>query len=291
MFQVNISMISLIRTAMKIWNIWPKGLTAVLLLSAALTLAGLALAHVHPILLPLLSTIAVYPQYLFYITTKRFKKAVTLILAWALLLTFIIILFSFYMPKTASKIILNGENYKKEMFEWIKTGQGPEGDPKLFIAPKIKEIVLFSLLAFITVGFAALLLGAYLLNYMNYYVGILLLHAKPGVASFATVAIFSWPIYAIIRVVGYVCLGVALTWFSYTFLSDTLLRKFMKAKLGPLYSITEKFFRRRRKLINVASVKNILLIAAVAIALDFLLKATVANLVYQPILYANTVIP
>ena len=283
-------MLSLISTAVKLWKIWPKGITAVLAFSLILTLAGIALAHVHPIFLPLLSTIAVYPQYLFFVITKRFKKAVALILAWALLLTFVIIIFSYHMPETASKIILNGEKYREEMFKWIETGQGPEGDPSLFMVPKIIEILVFSLLGILTLGFAALLLGAYLLNYMNYYVGVLLLHAKPGLTSFLTVALFSWPIYAIIRVIGYVCLGVSLTWFAYNLLFNYIMKKTMKTKLGPLYSLTE-IFVKKKKTIDVESVKNLLLIAFVMIVLDFILKATVANMVYQPILNSHVIIP
>ena len=194
------------------------------------------------------------------------------------------------MPETASKIILNGEKYREEMFKWIETGQGPEGDPSLFMVPKIIEILVFSLLGILTLGFAALLLGAYLLNYMNYYVGVLLLHAKPGLTSFLTVALFSWPIYAIIRVIGYVCLGVSLTWFAYNLLFNYIMKKTMKTKLGPLYSLTE-IFVKKKKTIDVESVKNLLLIAFVMIVLDFILKATVANMVYQPILNSHVIIP
>ncbi|RLE65034.1 MAG: hypothetical protein DRJ38_04435 [Thermoprotei archaeon] len=283
-------MLSLVNTTVKLWKIWPKGLTAVFLLSLVFTLAGIVLAHIHPIFLPLLSTIAVYPQYLFFVVTRKFKKAVALILAWALLLTLLIIVFSYYMPETAAGIILNGEKYRKEMFEWIKTGQGPEGDPNLFLVPKIIEIIMFSLLSVLTLGFAALLLGAYLLNYMNYYVGILLLHAKPELSCFLTVALFSWPIYAIIRVVGYVSLGVALTWFSYNLLFNYFIKRTVKIKLGPLYSLTEVFAKKKRT-IDVTSVKTLLLIAFTFIILDFILKATVANMIYQPILNSNVIIP
>ena len=282
-------MINMFFTVLKIWQKWPKGFTSVLGFSALMTIVGIVLAYLHPILLPLLSTIAVYPLYLFYIMRRNIRKAVTLILAWALLLTFIVILFSYFVPDTASRLILNGEKYRVEMFDWIKTGEGPEGDPSLFMMPKIKEIVLFSLLAFATIGFAALLLGAYLLNYMNYYVGVLLLHAKPSIESFIMVALFSWPIYAIIRVVGYVCLGAVLTWFSYTLVSNLLLKKFMRSKLGPFYSLAEKFVKI--KLIDVSPVKNELLVAIIAIILDFILKATVANMIYQPILNAHTILP
>ena len=63
----------------------------------------------------------------------------------------------------------------------------------------------------------------------------------------------------------------------------------MRSKLGPFYSLAEKFVKI--KLIDVSPVKNELLVAIIAIILDFILKATVANMIYQPILNAHTILP
>jgi len=269
----------------RIWRIWSKGFMASSIYSFIFTCLGLLLAYIHPIFLPLMSVIIIYPAYLFYVFSQRFKNALKLILLWAFILSITIILFSYHMPEYASKIIINGEKYRNEMFLWIKTGEGAEGDYKLFLIPKIKELILFSFLAFITMGFAALLLGAYLLNYMNYYVGTLLLYSKNNLTSLIFVALFSWPIYAILRVFGYIGLGISLTYLSYTL----LIKLFMRKTSSPSYIFKKNIFGKT--FFNISKIKNILLFSLILIVLDFILKATIANAIYQPILHQNTIIP
>ena len=219
-------------------------------------LVGFYAAYIHPILLPLIPTIALYPAYYLLVSKNRLKEAVVLVVAWALLLTFLMAGFTVMYGEGIAPLVIKGESYKEEMFHWIKTGEGPEGDPRLFIVPKIREIIVFSVAAFVTAGFVALLMGAILLNYMNYYVGSLILHALPGAEL--QVALLSWPIYAILRVPGYVCLGVALSR-----LAINLIREW-RLKFG--------------------EVRKLLYVALVLIVLDFILKGTVANTFYQPIL-------
>lgn len=146
-------------------------------------------------------------------------------------------------------------------------------------------LILFSFLAFITMGFAALLLGAYLLNYMNYYVGTLLLYSKNNLTSLIFVALFSWPIYAILRVFGYIGLGISLTYLSYTL----LIKLFMRKTSSPSYIFKKNIFGKT--FFNISKIKNILLFSLILIVLDFILKATIANAIYQPILHQNTIIP
>ncbi len=119
------------------------------------------------------------------------------------------ILATVYTEAGISGFVLRGEPYRREMYSWISTGRGAEGDPSLFILPKIREIAVFSVLSFVSAGFLGLFLGSFLLNYMNYYVGCLLLDVKPGYL-WAPV-LFGWPIYAVLRVPGYVALGIVMS--------------------------------------------------------------------------------
>jgi len=223
---------------------------------AASAAAGLLAAKAHPALPPLAMALAIYPEYLLALKEGRNWSAAARALAWALGATVAVIAATAYFGEGVGRLVLNGPEYKEEMFKWIKTGVGAEGDPRLFVKPKLVELAVFSLLSAVSAGFLGLLLGAYLLNYMNYYVGCLFIHAKPGYTL--TVALAGWPVYAVIRVVGYVCLG--------TVLSTPLAAKLLKAKFSG------------------RSLRRQLTVAAAAIILDFILKATVANAVYQPIL-------
>lgn len=236
-----------------------------LILSVLSTIVGLFLAGINPLFLPLIQTLAIYPFYIFDIRHVWTKRAVNKVLLWALGATITMIVISYFMTDSISPLIIQGERYKLEMFSWIKTGVGPEGDINLFLYPKIKELAIFSLLTLVTLGFGGLFLGAILLNYMNYYVGCLLTYARPDVISVALAILMSWPIYAVIRVIGYVNLGVALT-----MLPESIL---FRHKLDK-----GKFYRRLK-------------VAIVCISLDFILKATIANMIYRPVLYHVTRIP
>lgn len=201
-------------------------------------------------------TASIYPVY--YADLRRGKswQASKHVLLWALSSSITLILFTAMLGEGIGDLVLHGRSYRQEMFDWIRTGEGPEGDPRLFMLPKLREIAVFSILCLVSAGFLGLFLGSFLLNYMNYYVGCLIIHAEPG--KFWIPLIFGWPIYAILRVIGYVNLGVVL--------SIPVFSRFLKVR-----------FDREQ-------VKRQLCFSILLVALDFILKGTVANLVYQPIL-------
>ena len=123
--------------------------------------------------------------------------------------------------------------------------------------PKIKEIIVFTVASLASMGLAGLFMGAILLNYMNIYYGTLVWMSNGSLVA----VLMGWPIYAIIRVVGYVFLGTVLSRTTY------LLLKY-----------------RGRSLPVDRQYKMMLAIALILIVLDFVLKATIANAVYQPVL-------
>lgn len=225
------------------------------------TFLGLVLAGINPFLLPLVQLLAVYPFYFKAIRRGELRYAALLVFLWAIAVSLAIIFATISQGSLVSDRIINGEAYVSEMFEWIRTGRGPEGDPSLFMIPKIREIAVFTALSVASVGLLGLFLGAVLLNYMNYYVGVLILHAKP--VHLLSVVLLSWQIYALLRVVGYVLLGVALSRLSYIII------------FHGRYTVEK-------------DVKRLLLWSLIFIALDFLLKSTVANAFYQPLLQMFT---
>jgi len=89
--------------------------------------------------------------------------------------------------------------------------------------------------------------GALLLNYMNFYVGSLSLHAHHPFLVF----LFGWPIWSLLRVVGFVLCGVAL--------SEPLLSQLFRYRLGG------------------ARCSRIFLWGLAFIILDILLKASLAS--------------
>ena len=105
------------------------------------------------------------------------------------------------------RVVLRGVRYRNEMFQWILTGEGSEGNPRLFIPEHIKHFLIFSLTSLLTGGLCGLAFGAILINYMNFYVGSLSLKAPSPI----WITLFGWPVWSLFRVVGFVLGGIALS--------------------------------------------------------------------------------
>ncbi len=130
----------------------------------------------------------------------RLGSATSHMLVWAFFASVIVIEISVHFPRAAEAGILNSTAYREEMFRWIRTGVGMEGTPSQFVPQQIFHYLLTLGLSALTLGFGGLLLGAILLNYMNYYVGSLIREAAhPALAS-----VTGWPIWPIVRVAAFV---------------------------------------------------------------------------------------
>jgi len=216
-------------------------------------------AYVHPFLLLVFTCMPIYPVYFSQFKAQQYKKAAFRVLLWAITISFTIVLLTVSNPSLASRAVISGTSYKEEMFLWIATGEGAEGDPSAFVPAHLINAAFFTLLSFATGGLLALLFGAYQMNYMNFYVGELLSRvAHPTLNNFIIVSLLSWPVYSIIRVLGFVCIGVATT--------------------IPLASKTFK------KKIDSKPLTRLLITGVVLVGLDIAIKAFVAPY-YQKLLH------
>jgi hypothetical protein len=189
---------------------------ALLFLAAATGLtAFLGIRLGSPILLPILMTFPVAILFLDRIRRERLAAALWLSLAWALFSSVAIILLTQVDPTGTERAILRGAPYREEMFAWIRTGIGAEGDPRRFLPEHALHYGVFLVVSALTFGMAGLLLGSVLLNYMSFYVGSLFLADGSG-ANSLTLSLMGWPVWSIARVVGFVAGGVAMAWLSRT---------------------------------------------------------------------------
>lgn len=211
------------------------------------------------LVLPILQLLAIVYVFLLEVYKRRLWRASGLVLLWSIVLTVVVAGYTCYHGCTddIGYKIIRGREYLDEMITWLTTGKGPEGDPRLFLVPKIIELALFTAVSFATVGVGGLLMGAILLNYMNYYYGTLIWMARGNPVAI----VMGWPIYAIIRVVGYVFLGTVLTRLAMSIIQE----KTVKVEIDPV-------------------IKKMAAIAVVLIVADFILKGTVANTIYYPVL-------
>jgi hypothetical protein len=199
------------------------------------------------ILLPVLNTAAAYAAMVVLLLRGARREAVGLMLAWAATLAVCSTLTFAAWPSDPGPLVINGPQYRDEIFRWIRTGEGREGDPARFIPQHVLHLGGFVALSLATASAASMALGAALMNYMGFYVASL--HRAGAGAD--TVLLFGWQPWAICRVAAFVVLGVVL--------AEPLL-----SRLRP-YGYD-----------GLRAARPYLIAAAVGIAADWLLKAILA---------------
>jgi hypothetical protein len=152
---------------------------------------------------PLLAPLTLWPSFSTAVRAGRRRRALTLGLLWALLLSVSTLALTQAAPQAAGRGIWNAEPYRIDMFRWIESGIGKENEPARFLPEHALHLGAFAVLSVVSGGYFGLVLGAALLAYMNYFVGAFALSAgMPLLGSFA-----AWVPWAVIRVVAFVALG------------------------------------------------------------------------------------
>ena len=174
--------------------------------------AGTAISYVAavlidvPALVPILNVAPAFPFMVASLRRGHVAEAIWRMLVWAAALAVCATTISYLGTAEAGRLFLHGETYRREMFEFLLTGYGREGDIRQFLPQHLAHAAVFCVLAFATGGLLALTLGAYLMNYMAYYVGAL------GAASTQPwkAIPLAWVPWALIRIASFVTLGVIL---------------------------------------------------------------------------------
>lgn len=172
-------------------------------------------------LLPLLGAAVPFPVFLSRVRRGAYGQAVGWVLFWAVFQSLATVTATVLAPDRAAAVIHHGPAYAEEMIHWVRTGNGAEGSPRLFLPIHVRHYLGFCAASVASAGAAGLALGTWLLNYMNYYVAEL---ARTS-ADTATAAALGWPIWAVIRVVGYVVTGAAMAGLSLSLLDKARGRK------------------------------------------------------------------
>lgn len=159
-----------------------------------------------PLLVPFLNVAAGFPFMVTALKRGATGEAIWRMLIWAAALAVCATLMSYFATTDAARLFLRGESYRAEMFEFIRTGVGREGNIRAFLPQHALHAIAFSLLALATGAVLAMPLGAFLMNYMAYYVGAFAVaSAHPWKAI-----VLAWVPWAVIRVISFVTIGVVL---------------------------------------------------------------------------------
>jgi hypothetical protein len=159
-----------------------------------------------PALIPFLNVVPAFPFMIASLRRGRVAEAIGRMLVWAAALAVCATTISYLAPAETGSLFLRGDSYRREMFEYLRSGYGPEGNLRHFLPQHLAHAAVFCGLAATTGALLAMPLGAMLMNYMAFYVGALgAASAQPWKAM-----ALAWAPWAIIRIGGFVTLGVVL---------------------------------------------------------------------------------
>jgi hypothetical protein len=159
-----------------------------------------------PWLLPVLNAAPGYVAMVVLLRRGERAAAIRMVLVWALTLAVCGTLSFRFWPNLRGATVLHGPEYQQEMFLWIKTGTGSEGDLRLFLPQHLRHLGAFVLLCLVTASAGSILMGAVLMNYMAFYVASL---SRAGVPAWA-VLLLGWQPYALCRIAAFCVLGAVL---------------------------------------------------------------------------------
>lgn len=178
----------------------------IVLILATVASYPIALALRQPWLLPVLNALPACVVLVHRLRKGERGGAVRAMLWWAATVALAGTIAFVWWPEPIGHLVVNGPAYKNEMFHWIRTGQGTEGNIRRFLPGHLVHLGAFLVLGLGTGGAGALLLGAVLMNGMSYYVAAL---AKAGVPPWA-VTLLGWQPWTIARAAAFATLGVLL---------------------------------------------------------------------------------
>jgi len=156
--------------------------------------------------LPILNTLAGFPFMVGALRAGHVPRAIGQMLVWAATMAVCATALAYWEPVTAEWLFIHGGVYKREMFIWVMTGQGAEGDPSQFIPQHLTHTALFCALSLATGSAISMMMGAVLMNYMSCYVGVLAWSASNPALAF----LLGWHPWALVRILSFVTLGVVL---------------------------------------------------------------------------------
>jgi len=217
------------------------------LLLATLVSYPIGLAIGQPWLLPVLNAAPAYVTMAPLLLRGDRRGAVIAMLAWAGGLAVCGTAAFALWPTPVDARVIHGPEYRDEMFAWIRTGQGAESSPRLFLPQHATHLVLFVASSLASASALSIAMGAVLMNYMSFYVASL---ARAGVPAWAVI-LLGWQPWAICRVAAFATLGAVL--------GEPLI-----LRLGG------------RRYAGLGAARSYLVAAGAALALDVALKAALA---------------
>jgi hypothetical protein len=158
------------------------------------------------ICLPLLSAAVLIPMFIWALRQGRPRKAITLALFWVVVQSISVVVASLLFPESAWQAVQGGLEYRTAWLQWIEGGPPVSMAPALDYLRQIIGLAVYAIAMAATGGVAGLLLLALTLDRFNYTAVTLLASASNP----ALLALAAWPLWMIVRLVGFVIVGAVL---------------------------------------------------------------------------------
>lgn len=182
------------------WIIYPSMALGVLATTFFPILLGQQLC------LPLLSAAVLIPMFLWALRQGRPRKAVALALFWVVVQSLSVIAASLLFADTAAFAVHGGLEYRTAWLAWSEGGPPVQMAPALDYGRQVVDLALYAVAMALTGGVGGILLLTVALDRFNFTVASLLAGAQNPVL----LAIAAWPLWMIVRLVGYLVVGAVL---------------------------------------------------------------------------------
>ncbi|MFZ2361794.1 MAG: hypothetical protein WA040_20825 [Anaerolineae bacterium] len=156
--------------------------------------------------LPLLSAAVLIPMFLWALRQGRPRKAVALALFWVAVQSLSVIVASLLFADTAARAVQGGLEYRTAWLAWSEGGPPVQMAPALDYGRQVVDLALYAVAMALTGGVGGILLLTVALDRFNFTVASLLAGAQNPVL----LAIAAWPLWMIVRLVGYLVVGAVL---------------------------------------------------------------------------------
>lgn len=170
---------------------------------------GLAWLIGIPWLMPFLNAAGAWGVMVAELRRRRTGRAIAVMLVWAATMAVVAtgMASSGWSRSEEGTNLFLRSSYRDEMIEWVRTGVGAESTPSVFIPRHLAYAGVFAATSLVTGGALSMPMGAALMNQMGEYVGAMTAQSKSPFAS----AVLGWHPWAVIRIIGFVMIGVVLS--------------------------------------------------------------------------------
>ena len=173
---------------------------------------GVFIATLFPVFLsqqlclPVLNTLVIFPLFVWAVRSGRTRRAVTMTLFWALCLAVAMLALGVILSGPAEATVQGVVEYRSQFIRWMADATPVTAAPAQDLLGQLRDLVIFAVATAVTAGLGGLFLLTMAINIISVNAAGLVNEATRPLQTL----LFSWPVWNIARLVGYVLIAVAL---------------------------------------------------------------------------------